>query len=66
MVAVMIKVRQHNRRKPSKPKIYIETHNRLRADVEAMRRGELPDRPVSAYASVFRKLAKVIWPEARV
>ena len=62
----MIKVREHTRRKPSKPQIYIETHNRLRADVEAMRRGELPDPPVSAYAAVFRKLARAIWPEARV
>jgi hypothetical protein len=62
----MTHVRAHTRRKPSKPQIYIETHNRLRADVEAMRRGELPDRPVSAYAAVFRKLARAIGLEARV
>lgn len=34
-------VRAHTRRKPSKPKAYIDKHAELRADVEAMRRGEL-------------------------
>jgi hypothetical protein len=62
----MIKVRQHTRRKPSKRPEYIRMHEMLRADVEAMRRGELPDRPVSAYAAVFRKLARAIGLEARV
>lgn len=60
-----IEVRAHTRKPRSKPAIYIETHNRLRADVQAMRRGELPDRPVSAYAAVWKSLAKFIGVEAR-
>lgn len=31
-------VRAHTRRKPEKPAVYIETHAKLRAEVEAMRR----------------------------
>lgn len=50
-------VRTHQRRKPAKPPIYIETHNRLRADVEAMRRGEL--RPYRS-PGVLQALAKAI------
>ncbi len=61
----MIQVRQHHRRKPSKPPQYIRIHEMLRSDVEAMRRGELRDRPVSAVAHVFKTLAKAIGLEMR-
>lgn len=39
-------VRQHHRRKPSKPAAYVAKHEQLRADVEAIRRGEQLDIPV--------------------
>lgn len=56
----MIKVRQHTRRKPAKkPDPFQSEIDRLLA----VRRGE---RPVSAYAAVFRKLARAIGLEARV
>jgi hypothetical protein len=58
-------VRQHTRRKPSKRPEYIRMHEMLRSDVEAMRRGELRDRPVSSIAQVFRSLARAIGMEAR-
>lgn len=53
-------VRQHHRRKPSKRPEYIRMHEMLRSDVEAMRRGELRDRPVSLSAQAFRGVADFI------
>jgi hypothetical protein len=38
-------VRQHHRRKPAKPAAYVAKHEQLRADVEAIRRGEQWDTP---------------------
>lgn len=56
-------VRQHHRRKPAKPAAYVAKHEQLRADVEAIRRGELQDRPVSKAAHVLKSLAKFIGVE---
>jgi hypothetical protein len=60
-----IQVSAHSRRKPAKPAAYVAKHEQLRADVEAIRRGELTDRPVSKAAHVLKSLAKFIGVEIR-
>lgn len=52
-------VRQHHRRKPAKPAAYVAKHEQLRADVEAIRRGELQDRPYRS-PGIFRGVAEFI------
>jgi hypothetical protein len=58
-----IPVRPHVRRKPSKPPAYLAKHAQLRADVEAMKRGELSEyRTPSLFrwiADGIRSLGKV-------
>lgn len=56
---MVIAVKSHTRRKPGKPAAYLETHRRLKEDVEAMRRGELPMFPAQKTSFLARAVYSV-------
>lgn len=53
-----VPIRPHTRRKPSKPAAYIETHERLRREVEDMQRKA--NTPKARLAVIVEKLNALI------